>query len=319
MGVDSSVLVTAIGSFSSSAVLPNLARAGFRIVGCDIYPRNWIASSLEVDSFYQVPMASNEAGYIQAIEQIVRDESIDYIIPLTDYEVDVISPAREKISATSCISPKDAVSLCRDKRMTFKIVEQLFPDMAIPTYSAHEFRNDETLDVGVWVCKPCNGRSSSGLFKAKDRASALSYLESVDDDFIVQPLVPGDVVTVDIVRDPDRDSVIALARKELLRTPNGAGTSVYVFRDLELEERCREIAGALNVRGCVNFEFICTEKGSYHFLECNPRFAGGVSFSCAYGYDFVLNHLRCFAGYPIEGLERTDGQYIARRYTDYLL
>lgn len=81
---------------------------------------------------------------------------------------------------------------------------------------------------------------------------------------------------------------------------NGAGTSVQVFRDPVLEKICEAIAGALDVKGCVNFEFIehHTEQGEvlWYFLECNPRFAGGVAFSCMAGYDMVKNHLRCFAG-----------------------
>lgn len=90
------------------------------------------------------------------------------------------------------------------------------------------------------------------------------------------------------------------SQAELLRTLNGAGTSVQVFRDPVLEKICEEIAGALDVKGCVNFEFIehHTEQGEteWYFLECNPRFAGGVAFSCMAGYDMVKNHLRCFAG-----------------------
>ena len=38
-------------------------------------------------------------------------------------------------------------------------------------------------------------------------------------------------------------SCAAICRRELLRTPNGAGTSVLVFRNRQLEERCRAIAG----------------------------------------------------------------------------
>ena len=77
----------------------------------------------------------------------------------------------------------------------------------------------------------------------------------------------------------------------------------------------------MNVKGCVNFEFIehHTEQGEvlWYFLECNPRFAGGVAFSCMAGYDMVKNHLRCFAGEEPEPAGRIQSQYIARRYTEY--
>lgn len=320
MNVEITVLVTAIGSFSSSAVVPILKSNGFRVIGCDVYPREWVASSCEVDVFYQVPLASLGLDYIAAIKSIVDSEGVDLIVPLTDFEVDVLSPARKDLGAKLCVSNEKSVLCCRDKTETSKVVEGLYPDLVIPTFSASDFIADDLLSNGKWICKPINGRSSAGLFKAEDRRSALAYLETVDfNELIVQPMIDGFVVTVDVVRSPLTGRVVALPRKELLRTLNGAGTSVYVYRDEELEKRCAGIANALSISGCVNFEFIYDNNGSYHFLECNPRFAGGVSFSCNYGYDFVINHIKCFMGEDIDSLMRKDGQYIARRYCDYLM
>ena len=45
-------LVTAIGSFSADIVIKNLIKSGFRVVGCDIYPAEWIADSGNGASFY---------------------------------------------------------------------------------------------------------------------------------------------------------------------------------------------------------------------------------------------------------------------------
>ncbi|MFQ9705363.1 MAG: ATP-grasp domain-containing protein [Enterocloster clostridioformis] len=60
------------------------------------------------------------------------------------------------------------------------------------------------------------------------------------------------------------------------------------------------LPGCWESRGCVNMEFIEDRDGVYHMLECNPRFSGGVEFSCLAGYDCVTNHLRCFEGKEIE-------------------
>ena len=126
------------------------------------------------------------------------------------------------------------------------------------------------------------------------------------------------MVTVDVVRSPEQGTCVAVCRRELLRTLNGAGTSVLVFRNRQLEERCRAIAGLLGIRGCVNMEFIEDRDGVYHMLECNPRFSGGVEFSCLAGYDCVTNHLRCFEGREIERDDRITGMYIARKYEEYV-
>ena len=71
----------------------------------------------------------------------------------------------------------------------------------------------------------------------------------------------------------------------------------------------------------MNFEFIESEeddgRGRWHFLECNPRFSGGVAFSSMAGYDMVKNHLNCFMGRPLEPMGQIKEQYIARRYGEY--
>ena len=169
------------------------------------------------------------------------------------------------------------------------------------------------------VCKPYNGRSSQGLKMVGSRREMEGVLGETDPaDYIVQPMIKGNVVTVDVVRSPEQGTCAAICRRELLRTPNGAGTSVLVFRNRQLEERCRAIAGLLGIRGCVNMEFIEDRDGVYHMLECNPRFSGGVEFSCLAGYDCVTNHLRCFEGKEIERDGSVTGMYIARKYEEYI-
>jgi len=133
--------------------------------------------------------------------------------------------------------------------------------------------------------------------------------------YLFQPYIPGNILTVDIVRDRF-GNCCAVARRELIRTLVGAGISVRVFRDHALERSCKEIAELLNVVGCVNFEFIEADDGKRYFLECNPRFSGGVAFSVLAGYDFVTNHLRCFKNEEIETTAEIEEHYISRKYEE---
>ena len=56
----------------------------------------------------------------------------------------------------------------------------------------------------------------------------------------------------------------------------------------------------------------------YYFIECNPRFSGGVEFSCIAGYDMVINHLNIFKNKKIDKLYEIKNQYIARKYEEYV-
>jgi len=314
-------LVTAIGSFSADIVIKNLKKGGFRVVGCDIYPKEWIADSGNVASFYQVPLATDEKRYVDSILKICREEEVKMLLVLTDVEVDVWNRHRDELSLASvtlCLSSEETLLLCRDKRKLCRFLTEKGIGNPIPTLELSK-ADPEGLSYPA-VIKPFDGRSSQGLRYIHSLDEMKGFLEYGDSEgLIVQPFYQGSIVTVDVVRQAETGESTAVCRKELLRTPNGAGTSVLVFSDPILEASCREIANALGINGCVNFEFIQAEDGSYHMLECNPRFSGGVEFSCLAGYDCVTNHLRCFTGEAIEPSKEITGMYIARKYEEYIM
>lgn len=315
----SNVLVTAIGSFSSDAVISSLKRDNHRIIGTNIYPKEWIAESKDVDVFYRVPKAREEKNFIESILEICSKESIEYIIPLTDVEIDVFNKCREQFNAIHvilCISSYETISICRDKRKTNKILCSHNDITTIPEYTLQELKSGNI--KFPLICKKINGRSSEGMKRFYDKDELDIFLKDNSiDSYLVQPFIEGNIITVDVVRDKKRNKCITISRKELLRTLNGAGTSVEVFEDIDLENISTKIADILDVNGCVNFEFIKSSDGNY-FLECNPRFSGGVKFSCMSGYDCVLNHLRCFSGDKIDDKGKIIHQYIARKYEEYI-
>lgn len=310
-------LVTAIGSFSANSVITTLKSQGYRVIGCDIYPATWVASSADVDAFYQISPAANRSAFLADITRIVNSEGVSYILPSTDYEVDALKGVESIDSATICCSSAQALSCCRDKLASYTLLAQHVPGVCIPSYRASELPVD--FDMFPAVCKPLNGRSSSGLAYVENLNQLEQVLAQVDrKQYCVQPRVQGSIVTVDVVRCATSDRTIAVPREELLRTPNGAGTSVRVFLDDTLMELACSIARALGVNGCVNLEFIASSDG-YRFLECNPRFSGGVAFTQITAYDCVTNHLRCFQGLEIADLETFDERFIARRYHEYVM
>ncbi len=314
------VLVTAIGSFSADVVIQNLKRKNCNIIACDIYPKEWIADAYQVNKFYQAPYATKTDDYISFLQSVCEKEKISHILPLTDIEVDVLNKHRAwfiKHGIILCMSSCQTIKLCRNKKELIQFIEENKLLRTIPTkpLSTHL----TTVPDFPIVCKPIDGRSSQGLHYIHHETEWNALLETVDiTAYIVQPYIDGDVVTVDVLRDPKSNLVVTTPRKELLRTQNGAGTSVYVFTDSQLQTQCATLANQLKIIGCANFEFIKDSKNQYHFLECNPRFSGGIEFSCIAGYDYIANHLRCFNEKSIEDSNTFSNQYIARKYEEYV-
>lgn len=311
-------LVTALGSASASTVLDALHEAGHRVVGCDIYPREWNLASCQADVFFQAVPATDAQAYLAQLLNMVKREQVSYLIPLTDVEVDVLCGQKARFAALGCIvcTPDEAAArLCRNKQAMTEALAADHICATIPTRSPYGWAPGEA-DFPMML-KRLHGRSSQGQAVVHTRQAFDSVLLT-SADYIAQPFIAGAVYTVDVARDA-LGHVQALTRQELLRTVNGLGTTVRILPGHPLEAICARIAERANIVGVVNMEFI-GHQDDFYFLEVNPRFSGGVGFSALAGLSFPALSLSCYDGAAIgprpEVCEMTLTQCVGRVRTD---
>jgi len=154
-------LLTAVGSASAAAALEQLRAMGHRVIGCDIYPKAWNIVSTEVDAFFQAVLCTDRDAYLLQMEEAVQREHVDYLIPLTDLEVDVLCSEKARfahLGCTVCTPDEPAARLCRDK---MKMAQELSGICrTIPTRSPYGWEPEEH-DFPLML-KPVHGRSSQG-------------------------------------------------------------------------------------------------------------------------------------------------------------
>lgn len=280
------VLVTSIGSFSASCVIESLRsiKSIDKIVGCDIYPKDWHNISDEFDTVLHAPLVINTVVYRDFIIKTCKEYKINIIIPLTDIEIDFFNSNRElcqKLGVEVTIANEHFISIARDKRELHMFLKNNNLDF-INTYDHNEIKESFLPLIG----KPTNGRSSEGLLiinNMDDLSSSRDY-----SNYIFQEIVDGKICTIDYIRDNRTGENYAVSRKEHLRTKNGAGMTVEIIHIPEVIDICNKIGALLDVHGCINFEFILSEN-RYYLIDINPRFSAGVGFSKLAGYDFPKN------------------------------
>lgn len=314
-------LITSTGSVAADISIKSLRRMGFRIIGCNIYPKEWIVESCEVDSFYQISPVADADQYLNDIKEICLCEKIDFLLPMIDYEIDLLNTHRNWFEVNKivlCMSPQKSLDIIRDKKkLADFITAKCYDTQSIPTLMLKDVGKIEW-DFPI-VCKPFNGRSSQGLKYIHDNQEWLDFLNLANKDrYIVQPYIEGPRIVVEIVRQKNPHKVVAMTRRELISTQHGCSLTVLVYQDTRLEESAKKLADALDIIGDVNFEYILDQNGKYHFIECNPRFSAGCEFSCIGGYDCVENHIKCFMGMEIEDYHFKHNMIIARKYEEYI-
>ncbi|MGE5627537.1 MAG: ATP-grasp domain-containing protein [Solirubrobacterales bacterium] len=314
----SKILVTAIGSFSADIVLKSLKTQGHYIIGSDIYPKAWIVDAYNVDEFIQMPCAEKKEDYIDYLEKVCIDNKIEFVFPLIDLEVDILSSEKKRFMEKGiviCVSNDESIKLIRNKYNLISFLSEKGFKGMIPTRLIED--NNE-FEMPVFI-KPVSGRSSQGC-RAISNNLEFKCMKSIlpGSEYIVQPFIEGNIITVDVVRNPLTNQVVCVCRRELIRNKSGAGLTVEIIENPELESMCAAISEAVGVIGTVNFEFIEGRDGNFYFLEINPRFSGGVEFTHLAGYNVVYNHFCCFINKEIEKRPSVKKAIIVKKYEEYI-
>lgn len=293
------ILVTSVGSFSGRSVIDALSNSGHRVIGIDINPREHLSTICMTCGFYQVPHSRDAEGYLGRLIDIIRKEAVDAVIALTDPEVDLLSERNSFFddAGVALLMPnRRQVSLARDKNK----MAQLMSDGGVRTIPTYETLNSALELVGFpIIAKQRKGRSSIGLRRLDSSDDISPSLTAAEGRYVFQPHLNGDIVTVDIVNDIANGTFYYMPRLEYIRTANGAGLTVEVFKDCSLTPIVKRLCEISGLRGCFNVEFIKNNEG-YHLMDINPRFSAGIGFSLSSGYDFINNHISCFFGEEID-------------------
>lgn len=311
------ILITAIGSMSAACVISTLRQYQYVIFGCDIYPAEWHYESQLCDKVYQAPKATNEDEYIDFLLNTSRQNAIDYILPLTDLEIDVINKHRNQFTKRNiqlCMPSNDILQIVRNK---YKLYQAFKDDPEVPTIITHKYENKENIQLTFpYIAKPYNGRSSEGLLHIHtiDELNAIKNSSS----YILQEYKEGNIYTVDYIRCMLTGKQSAVAREELLRTKNGAGLTVKISDNPLIYQLAIHIGQKLGINGCINMEFIKNNE-LFYLIDINPRFSAGIAFSQMAGYDMITNHLNCFSSKDIDPPVKIKEHILTKRYKEEVL
>ena len=319
------VLVTAIGTVASTTIISQLKKSGdYRIIGADIYLRNQVATSKDVDEFYTFPPAIRDLeGYIDFVTGFCKDHKVDFYYATIDEEIANLSKHRkrfEEIGVRLCIPNDKLVMTCHYKDVFSDWIDANIPEIGTKRY--HSFSEVDTYPVFI---KPIEGRASIGCRKVKNRDEAEELLNSgmKIEDYLIQQFNDGEIITVDLVRNAKTGQKQQIQRIEYLRNSSGCGIAVEIIDNPKLRDICDRLMEELDLNGVVNAEFFYMRDGEdndcFRIIEINPRFSAGTSFTCLAGCDIVTDAIRIAAGEECELGTPAIGAHLAKRYETYRL
>ena len=294
------VLITGVGSTTAICVIKGLKKQqeyDVYIVGTDTNEKTSIAGSNFCDSFYKVPPANHANSYLSAIQDIIRMESVDLLIPIINSELETIARKREPIEKLTylLLSSYETVMICNDKFKTFKFLEE----NGLPTVKTVKVDNIENLKnnflkSGITfplIAKPQKGFGSVDVYEIFSEEE-LSLVKRIKNP-IIQEKARGQEYTIDVFCDGEK-MIIAVPRKRI-ETKSGISYKGQTEKDERLIEYAKIVSEKLHIKGPANIQ--CFKEGDdIRFTEINPRFSGGLSLTIESGANSPLLALKMAAG-----------------------
>lgn len=251
-----------------------------KVLATDMYPETSVACQI-ADLALAVPRVT-EDDYIKVLLDICLQHDIGMIVPTIDTELLLLSQYRNLFAKQGIhliVSDIELVKVCRDKRKTSKLFQQI--GLSTPEI----YSKDDIL----FPCfaKPYDGSCSIGAMALLSSDQLLGSILN-DKKMMFMELIDSSFVefTVDAYYDKNCVLKCFVPRKRI--EVRGGEVSKAVTRRNQLYDyllpKLQLIEGA---RGCLTIQvFAKIEEGSYFALEINPRFGGGYPLSYSSGANY---------------------------------
>lgn len=253
------ILITSVGTATGVGLIKALKKTGrARVLGADTNPYGYTAGSMLADGYFQVP-AADAPDYLDRLEEIAKKESVDYLVPVHDLEIERIGESSRSFFNQIClVPPVRAIQRTRDKLACSLFVEQL--GIPIP----------KILNAGAPVKKILRDRAGVGsrgiwIYEKGEKPA-------VKEGQFLQEYTEGEEYTVDVLSDREGRVLYAVPRIRL-EVKAGVATKVKIEQNEELARLVGQILGACPIPGFSNVQFI-KKEGRYYFIEINCRFSG---------------------------------------------
>jgi len=287
------VLVTGAGGIPSINFARALRESSEKVylVGTDCN-RYHINLAKEMNKKYVVPK-SNEAGYIEKLNEITKKEEIQFLHAQPDMEVGRISEEREKLRAKVFLPDKETVKLCHNK---FQLIRYL-NERGLPAARNILIIDEEDVETAfkefgekIWLraIRGAGGKGSLPVEKVDHAKAWIDYWNGWG-NFVAEEYLPGrNLAWQAIFKDGELITSLVWERIEYIIShvsPSGITGTPSVARIIT-DERVNEIAVMVvnsitkKANGIFSIDFKENKTGVPCVTEINP----GRFFTPSYMY-----------------------------------
>lgn len=332
------ILVTCVGGMFIYDIISALRSASdfsARILGCDANPQ--AAGRILVDRFAILPFAEKDPKkYISDIFQLLKEERVNVILPLSESESRLLSLYRDdlrRLGVSLSVSGPKAVGVITDKLTlleqlrekgvyvpdfhpvdTLRDIDSALSALGYPTKSVVIKPRRSAGARGVLIFDS-DASASNSTFKNRGsiRASREIILNELDANassfqrHIAVPYVDGPVFDVDCIVIEGEATDIVPRRRQWRDPLSPASTGNRIEMNASVIDYCRELCRALCIDGAADFDVALEADGRPVIFDAGTRLSGSVGGAVLAGANIPAQLIRVLTGLPRQEFSVRDG------------
>ena len=283
------ILVTGAGALLGQGILRCLDQSikSYELISADPDIRS--TGHALADKCYKIPLVT-EPLYLDRLEEIIENESIDIIFIGTDVELPLLAEKKEylerKYNLKVVVSDPSVIEIANDKWLTAKFLRKNnfpFPNSAL-TQDKKQIEYLRQNFPYPFIAKPVDGARSKGM-KVINNDEDLEEICSYKNNLVVQEMLSGEegeYTTGCLVIDGKCKAVVSLTRD--LR--DGNTWRAYRVGESKYDTTIAAIAEKSGVEGPANFQYRIKD-GKPVVFEINCRFSGTTPLRMIFGFNEV--------------------------------
>ena len=271
------ILLTEAGNLIGFQVLRSLASHGLRVCVCDTDTGGKsFTSGLAADQWKSLP-SRDEYNFIRQVREYAEKSGVSMILPI--FHPEVLSRHRKEFPGIIIpVETEDKLMRLDDKTSACDLAAGL------GIFQPRRFSSPAEVSTFPAVFRRNLGHGGDSVYFPKDR-KALENLtkSSKEGTYIITEYSEGSDISIDALR--WGDFFCCGAYRTIL--PHGKGNSILreSISAPAAADALKLMLDALDYNGVCGADFRIGKDGRPYFLECNPRFSGGLCSQTASGID----------------------------------
>jgi len=249
------ILITAAGGGGTNGILETFNDEGITFVGVNSDYYKAAASCIEIT--YQVAHARYPQEYLNDINAIVDKHGIDFIVPNSDIEVELLSKYSKELNCSTFVPKSEIIEISNDKFKTYKhcLKHGINVPKTIDFSSIEDLKSKfDFTEFPIW-CRVKEGSGSKNTAPVNSLVEAIGFIHSEIEkfdlkieDFTLSDFLPGDDCLITSIWIKGKLKYLAMAHR--MKYAKAPGQSPPVL----IKKMFRQELMDLNIQVAQSFE-----------------------------------------------------------------